>query len=770
MVDLAVASLYMQSGQALQAAKRFGQVAANTTSSEAVRNRAGHSQALCMSAAGLHDQAIAELDKLLAGKPWPKPTLFAKADLLAKAGRVAQAEAALGELLKTAQSEQNVQDILRVVAAFARIGNRERALATCDCLRNLVPNDPRSYVVRAEILAKDGKLDQVAELYQKAIDLQPTDYGLYVNLAGVFDARQEPMRALETLQKLQGLGQTERSIALFHQAGLLARWGLKSEAVRRLESIGPLPGNPQLQLAVGRAFWQLGRKDRAGEVLAGIPDYARQYALAQQVLAELADKPDSKLAILRSLAGKKPAYPALVLVQEMSILLADNRPAEATKAFQSFLASPSAKGRIPVSSGALAVTAAVRAGDLDAAMRTAGMLAVGTGAAQWRWLAIALAMDRDPNAAAGLLPKPDQADPIASLLGLCMARKSGDRAAGLRWTARLSQAGAQPTDTQPATGEPEQYGLFRALLTADKPRAQAILAKLAPAGGELPHAAKELVLHSAGPDQATDELARLVKARIAFDLGQPELARLWAMEALQDRPTCQWAAFQLMLLPGDLGQLQKIADLLVPADCYLAKAIRALACDAAGQYDKAAAVYAELAKDNPREPGLILRQACAEERAGHLPEALDLYQKAWPATGDPNAANNAAYVTSKLFPTDAAKLADAWKLAEEAMKTSPEPAFLETAGWIAHLQGRHDDACRLLREAIKGQPDSAEVHYHLARAEASAGNRKLARMHVDEAVRIGERLSTAAGGKPSGLELEAARLAKQAQIEIEPIE
>jgi tetratricopeptide (TPR) repeat protein len=768
MVSLAVASLYMQSGQALQAAKLFGQVAASPTSSEAARNRAGLSQALCLSAEGLHDQAIAELDKFLAGKPWPRLTLFAKADLLAKAGRAAQAEAALGELLKTAQAEQNVQDILRVVDAFARIGNRERALATCDCLRDLVPNDPRSYLRRAEILANDGKLDQVAELYQKAIELQPADCGLYVTLARVFDALQEPARAIETLRKLQGFGQTERSIALFHQAGLLARWGLKSEAVRRLESIGPLPSNPQLQLDVGRAFSQLGRKDRAREVLAGIPEYARQYALAQQVLAELADKPDSKLAILRSLAGKKPGYPALVLVKEMSILLDDNRPAEATRAFQSFLASPGAKGRTPVPSGALAVKAAVRAGDLDTAMRTAGMLAAGTGAAQWRGLAIALATDRDPNAAAGLLPKPDQADPIASLLGLCMARKSGDKAASRQWAARLSQAGSQPTDTQPAAGEPQQYELFCALLIADKPRAEAILAKLAPAGGELLHAAQELVGHAAGPDQATDELARLVKARIAFDLGQPELARRWAMEALQARPTCQWAA--LMLLPGDQGQLQKIADLLVPADCYLAKAIRAMACDTEGQYDKAAAVYAELAKDNPREPGLILRQALVEERAGHLPEALDLYQKAWPATGNPIAANNAAYVTAKLFPTDAAKLADAWKLAEAAMKVSPEPAFRETAGWIAHLQGRHADACRLLREAIKGQPDSAEVHYHLARAEAAAGNRKLARMHVDEAVRIGERLSTAAGGKPSGLELEAARLAKQAQLEIEPIE
>jgi tetratricopeptide (TPR) repeat protein len=109
----------------------------------------------------------------------------------------------------------------------------------------------------------------------------------------------------------------------------------------------------------------------------------------------------------------------------------------------------------------------------------------------------------------------------------------------------------------------------------------------------------------------------------------------------------------------------------------------------------------------------------------------------WQASGEANAANNLAYLTMALHPTDKSKIAEAEGLIKKAIEArSDNPSFLDTLGWIYYLQGKYEPACMELRKAIKGQAESADVHYHLGMAEAACMRTQLARWHLQAAVSI----------------------------------
>lgn len=771
MVNAAVAMLHSQRREFPQAAALYAEVAADPASGEHIRYLARLGQATALARAGRSDQAIGELDKLIGQGVQPERTLAVKADILADLRRLPEAEAVLGELLAKAEKQANVRAIERIAVALAQIGRLEKALAALDSLQRLRPNDPRSYLFRAEVLRAAGKADQAPALLRKAIELQPAELSRYVSLAYALDAQQEPLAALEALRELEDRGRTGQAIALYHEGRLLAGWGLRGEATKRFEAVIDSAATPGMQLDLARQLASVGSTAKAKAVLVRIPEHALQYVPAQHELADLAD-PAHKLAILRSLAAERPGDP-VTLAREMSILLADDKPGEALKVFMASLASKQSRGQSLSIPAAMAVMAAARAEDLASAAMISAMLADVTARPQWRWMAVALTMDIDPNTAAKLLPPPAQADLTPAALGLCLARRSADGKAAKLWADRIDRLDVEASKRQPPREVPITYRFLCALLAGDGLQIQVATKKLESAGGVLSRAGRELAARAGASEKAPEELVRLLKAQIALDLPQPDLAWHWAMEALKARPTCQWAAVQLLRAWTRPGQLQKVSSVLRPEDSYFARLIRARALLNEAKYADAAAIYRALAETHKDEPELLLDQAQAEELTGNLAEAQRLYRRFWEATKNPAAANNWAYLVTVLSPGDKDQVAEAQKLLADILKDDSPSMFRDTAGWIAHLQGRKADACRLLRQAIKGQPRSAEVHYHLGMAEAAVGNNGLARMHLDEAVRTQEQLraEAKAKGKPVPLaEARAADAAKRALLEIPPPE
>jgi tetratricopeptide (TPR) repeat protein len=793
LANAAVAELCHLSGRHAEAAGFYDKVAQDPNCNDAIRYKARLLQARSLANDNQPDQALAVLDKLVAEKVELKNTLANKINLLAGMRRLPQAEAAADELFRLALADHDVEYLSRLAGNFAVIGNEKKALAACDAIQALEPKEADAYVLRANVLERFGKLDQAGPAYDKAIGLNPTELSNYVRLAGNLDARRKTVEAMDTLRKLEGLGQAARLLALYTEAKLFVRWGLRDQARDRLKAVDEADfqaASPAMQLDMARAMAAIDLRDAARAILLRIPQNAAQYPPATQLLADLAETTEKKLAILHALADKYPGNDAL-LAHEMKILMDDGKPAQAVKAFDDFLASGQAKGRLPTMSAVGAFTAAIKAGNLTSAMRTAKMLADSTGPGTWTLLAAALAVDCDPDEAASLLPGCDQSQPATAMLGLCLARKAGDANAARRWLAKFDEARWAIDAPAVTDAQAGQYNMLCAMLVGDDSRMKSALDKLKASRAAPPDAPIELAENylanaaggSDGKAKAVAEAGKLLRIEIALSLLQPDLARLWSREVLKARPTCLWAAARLVQTAGepdslDPNRLDEVAALIQPPDCYLAQRIRALVLNARGQYDQAAKAYESIIAAKKPAADLLCEQAGAVERAGYLQtnakerdvflkRALAIYKQAIPADGNSIAANNAAYVMSRLFPKDPEKLAEARMLSEKAMNGSPNLAFRETAGWIAYLQGRTDDACRLLRQAVTGMPPSAEVHYHLGMAENAAGNPKLARMHLAQAAAIADKLRADKTNLKSP-ETEAGDLAKTALVDIEP--
>jgi tetratricopeptide (TPR) repeat protein len=762
LVDLAIAGLYEKAGILERAAESFAKVAANRDTEQYLKYEAQLRQASALARAGKSKEALDLLDSLIgANKGQARAAaMLTKAGALASANRNADAAEVLAELCQQARQEKAPSTLRQAAILQAKIGQVDQALATCQEVQKLCPGDPRGYVIQADILRGAERLDQVPALYEKAIALQPGNLSLYPLLANTLDALGQPVAALKALEETERLGQAGKSLGLLQQGALLAKWGLQAQAIRRFEKLSALVTEPRddLQLALAASFRRLGQADQAKAALAKISEHSDEYAQGQLMLADLAEGAEAKLRIVRDLATKRPGSESAITC-EMALLLRENRPAEALKALEDFQASGKPRRPMPSDAIALAVAAAVRTGSKDGIAQISRELADTATSPQSRLTAVLLTMD-DPNAGAKPPPEPSQASVYPTMLNLCLAGMAQDANAARQCADQLTKIDASLGKRQPPLSIPAAHMFLCGLLAQDEPMTNSAAAKLST--GLAAPAARELLSAWSGADKPRVETVKLLKAAIARELPLPELSRTWAMEALKARPTCQWAAMELALAGPDPAQLEWAMDTLRPGDCYLARKIRADLLLQKRQYKQAAEIYAALAQDGGKaDPACMESQAMALEGDGQLPEALEIYRRVWQSTASAVSANNAACIVIQLAPKDQARLAEAKQWMDAALKAMPQPALADTAGWIAHLQGRDSDALVLLRRAIKGLPDSPEAHYHLGAVEKASGDSTLGQWHLEAAVDLGNDLK-AAGTPIPKMTAEAVELAKQA--------
>ena len=67
----------------------------------------------------------------------------------------------------------------------------------------------------------------------------------------------------------------------------------------------------------------------------------------------------------------------------------------------------------------------------------------------------------------------------------------------------------------------------------------------------------------------------------------------------------------------------------------------------------------------------------------------------------------------------------------------------DTIGWVFYLKGVYPTAAIHLQGAARNSPDNAVVHYHLAMAQAKAGNMGAARRAYEEGMRLNSGLAEA---------------------------
>jgi len=761
MLDLVTAWLFDRAGRHDAAAESYGRLVERQDASAGERDRARLLRAQSLARAGKLDQALAELDKLAAEPNWQTSALLAKASLLAASNRAKEAESLLASLDQRATKDKDYALLDRLIPMYMDLSRSQEALAAADRLVALAPSDSRPYAVRAAILASLERLPEAAECYRKAIERQPGNHALHLALARALDAAGDPPAAMKELKDFEAEGEAARPLALFELGDMYARWGLPAQAAETYEALAKLghEGDPRLQLALGQAFARLGNKGRAREVLGKIPAYAAQYVPARQVLSELEDTDEAKLKVLRDVRKAKKGQ-GDVLLHEMRILMDAGRPAEAVKALQEFVADGNTA---PEAANGMALQAMDMAQDWRGATALAARTAEETRSPRWRLVAALLAIEVDPNAAKGFLADPAKAEASEAVLGLLAASRDGQPLDP--WKARLAELLKAP-EKAPAGAKlpprmPPAVRLLAALVAGAKGDADAQLA--AWQGGGIGRAASaELVASAANNPKADAEARELLKASLALDMGLPTAAREWAMKILKARPTCQWAAALVLQSNPAPAYVADVLQTLQPADCLLAQTVRARRFVDANQNDKAAEIWKAVATADKTNAEAVMNLGIALERAGRPEEALPLYRQVWESSKHPIAGNNATYIVTQLHAKDSARLAEAAGWMEAVVKTAPGvPAFRDTLGWVAHLQGRDDVAVIELRRAVKGLPESPEVHYHLGTVEAALGHADLARWHLAATVSLGEKLKAQKGGLSASAQ-QAVRLAGEA--------
>jgi putative PEP-CTERM system TPR-repeat lipoprotein len=147
-----------------------------------------------------------------------------------------------------------------------------------------------------------------------------------------------------------------------------------------------------------------------------------------------------------------------------------------------------------------------------------------------------------------------------------------------------------------------------------------------------------------------------------------------------------------------------------------------------------------------RPQDAAVRQALANQQAatGQWAAARQNYDKLLqqqPRNAD--AWNNLANVHLALKDPKAAAAA-----AERALGVRPGFALaLDTLGWAWHLQGQHDKALGLLRDARLRAPDNGEIRYHLAAVLAQTGRRGEAKAEIEAALAQPATLESAAAAR-----------------------
>lgn len=739
-IEMAMAWLYARRGDPARAGSIYAALADRATASPDLRDYARLLAAGQFVRAGQLARARNNL-QLLEDKPvWTDRAQLALLDVLRIQGKTEEMLNLIDTLANRARQEKNLT-VLDALTIFARqIGQYDRADAIASAAAELYPANPGPVLLRASVAAAQGQFDRAIKLISRARDLQPDNLQIHVLLARAIDSQGRLLDALAVLDRLAQRGQAGELYALFERARMLASWGLVGRSIDALEKIQTLRehSEPQVQFVLGRSLAILGQDAQARLWLEKVPAYSPLFGPARVLLADLADDDAAALAVLMQ-AIDQAGPDANLITAAIVRLNRQNDYDRAITLWQRWQDSPDRPMTIPPALGNQVVLAMVRRENLTVAAELCESLAAQSGNRAWTDRATLLKLLA--GADIGTVRGTD--DLLATLIHLAAVRGKPGQA----WQDALNQFDSLAVRLERSGRGGADLAAYRVLVAVmgkNLPTAERTAKTFAGSGVLLPQAVAGLVdLARAEPDKASAQAEALLLASVAARLELPVLARDRAGDILDADPTSQWAAGLAYSASPTPATARELLDVLRPADTLLARLLQARLASEAGDYTRAAELYAQAAagQDNPQ---LLLDQAIALERAGQYPKALALYRTVWDSTQNPIAANNAAYVVTQIAPDNPRQVAEVKALVEQAQKAMPnEPAFLDTLGWLNVLQGNDAEARALLVRAVRGLPRSPQVHFHLAMVEKRIGQTTLARWHFQAAVRLGEALDPA---------------------------
>jgi len=159
-------------------------------------------------------------------------------------------------------------------------------------------------------------------------------------------------------------------------------------------------------------------------------------------------------------------------------------------------------------------------------------------------------------------------------------------------------------------------------------------------------------------------------------------------------------------------------------------------CTRKKDYPAALGCYLDLLKRQPGYLPALFAKGAVYERMGKKADAVRAYQESLRLSRDfVPALNNLAY----LYATGLGSKGEALKLAGRAYQLDNKSGgVMDTMGYCLLVNGKKDDARKLLEQAATALPKDPTVHYHLALAYREGGNRAQALKSLQKSLDLGD--------------------------------
>jgi Tfp pilus assembly protein PilF len=152
------------------------------------------------------------------------------------------------------------------------------------------------------------------------------------------------------------------------------------------------------------------------------------------------------------------------------------------------------------------------------------------------------------------------------------------------------------------------------------------------------------------------------------------------------------------------------------------------------QVASAISVWEQWSKAHPGNAGVFAILGMLEESQGDKQKAEDYYKKALQIQPEqPVASNNLAYMMLE----NGGNADVALTLAQTGRRGMPNsPNSADTLAWAYYYKGTYGFARDLLEEAVKANPDSASMQYHLGMVYSKMRDRTNAEIHLKKAISL----------------------------------
>ena len=153
-----------------------------------------------------------------------------------------------------------------------------------------------------------------------------------------------------------------------------------------------------------------------------------------------------------------------------------------------------------------------------------------------------------------------------------------------------------------------------------------------------------------------------------------------------------------------------------------------------GRLDDALQELNAVIQASPRNVAAHLMKGTLLDGAGRRPEAIQAYRAVVDIRPDNVIAlNNLAY----MLAVEGRDLDEALKFAQQAKEYDPESGLVDdTLGWVFYLRGVYDTALVHLQSAARKHADNATIQFHLAMAQAKAGNPEAGRRAYEAGMKL----------------------------------